>query len=35
MYVFFAIIKYTIVGCKGFKTKGFEIGCKGEIPDTQ
>ena len=31
----FTIVKYTIISCKGFKIKGFKIGCKGEILDMQ
>ena len=29
----FAVMEYTIVGCEGFEIKGFEVSCKGKIPD--
>ncbi len=31
----FAVMEYTVVGCEGFETKGFEVGRKSKIPDTR
>ena len=31
----FAIVEYTVISYKGFKTKGLKVGYKGKILDTR